>query len=101
MRPLKTKRLIRFNFGLHLGAFRLRRSYGKFTYKGLYVYACGLLLYMRVNGCTWAFERDTGLYRRFFRTVFEWCYNRGRVGEWRKRRYLVFFVVRVTLRVTV
>lgn len=41
-RQRKTKRLHRFNFGLHRGAFRLHETDERFTHIGLHVYACGL-----------------------------------------------------------
>ena len=71
----KTKRLHRFNFGLHRWAFRLHKAARKFTYIGLHVYACGLF-------CWHAWKL---LYTRAFRAYRGFIYTLAwTVGEWHK-----------------
>ena len=56
---------------------------------------------MRVNGCIWAFERDTGLYTVWLRMALEQPYNGIKDGGGDDGVKKELFVVRVTLRVTV
>lgn len=63
LRLHKTKRLHRFNFGLHRGAFRLHETDERFTHIGLHVYACGLFCwYMWKPFIHGSFGRTGALY---------------------------------------
>ena len=71
----KTKRLHRFNFGLHWGAFRLHEADERFTTQGCTFMRVAFFVGMREVVYTRAFEAHRGFIRPQIWTAWEWYKN--------------------------